>query len=230
MPHDLLEWKTEAAPGSATNTHRGPDPQHWLRSVRAVSQPTNERWRPVVGYEGLYEVSDHGRVRGTDRVVMRGNGAPQTIRGRILAGKPVRGSHLQVALRRPGHPSDYRYVHALVMIAFVGPYPDGMNVCHNDGNPKNNHLSNLRYGTHTDNMRDTLKHGTHAETNKTHCPRNHPLVVPNLVPSKLKNRGYRDCLACSRARSKVRHNPELKSMFQKVADDYYSSIAGPRGG
>ena len=230
MPHDLLEWKTEAAPGSATNTHRRPDPQHWLRSVRAVSQPSNERWLPVVGYEGLYEVSDHGRVRGMDRVVIRGNGAPQTIRGRVLAGKPVRGSHLQVALRRPGHPSDYKYVHALVMIAFVGPYPDGMNVCHNDGNPKNNHLSNLRYGTHTDNMRDMLKHGTHAETNKTHCPRNHPLAVPNLVPSKLKKRGYRDCLACSRARAKVRHNPELKSMFQKVADDYYSSIAGPRGG
>ena len=193
-------------------------------------QPTVERWLPVVGYEGLYEVSDHGRVRGMDRVVMRGNGAPQTIRGRVLVGKPVRGAHLQVALRRPGRPSDYKYVHALVMIAFVGPYPDGMNVCHNDGNPKNNHLSNLRYGTHAENMRDTLKHGTHAETNKTHCPRNHPLVVPNLVPSKWRKHGYRECMACSKARSKVRYNPELKSMFQRIADDYYSSIAVPKGG
>lgn len=48
----------------------------------------------------------------------------------------------------------------LVMLAFVGPRPDGLDVCHGNGNPADNRLENLRYGTRSENMRDALRHGT----------------------------------------------------------------------
>jgi hypothetical protein len=53
-----------------------------------------------------------------------------------------------------------RRIHRLVLEAFVGPAPDGMEGCHNDGNPENNNLLNLRWDTHASNMADQLAHGT----------------------------------------------------------------------
>lgn len=52
-------------------------------------------------------------------------------------------------------------VHQLVLEAFVGLCPDGMEACHNDGNPENNDLHNLRWDTRSENTKDAVKHGTH---------------------------------------------------------------------
>ena len=51
-------------------------------------------------------------------------------------------------------------MHRLVMLAFVGPCPDGMEVCHKDGVSTNSLLSNLRYDTHVGNYVDAIRHGT----------------------------------------------------------------------
>jgi hypothetical protein len=51
-------------------------------------------------------------------------------------------------------------MHRLVLFAFVGPCPPGMEGCHNDGNHQNNALSNLRWDTPSANQRDRAKHGT----------------------------------------------------------------------
>lgn len=53
-----------------------------------------------------------------------------------------------------------KYVHRLVLETFIGPCPDGMEACHNDGNPRNNRLDNLRWDTPSSNMQDKKKHGT----------------------------------------------------------------------
>lgn len=61
-----------------------------------------------------------------------------------------------------------KYVHRLVLEAFVGPCPPGLEACHNDGNPKNNALSNLRWDTHQSNIDDKEKHGTRLIGEKNH--------------------------------------------------------------
>jgi hypothetical protein len=65
----------------------------------------------------------------------------------------------QVQLAHNGQPKSMR-VHALVLITFVGPCPDGMQCRHLDGNPTNNHVSNLAWGTPLENAQDTILHGT----------------------------------------------------------------------
>ncbi len=59
-----------------------------------------------------------------------------------------------------------RFVHRLVLEAFVGPCPKGMECCHNDGDPTNNNLSNLRWDTRKANSADRKKHGTDIEGTK----------------------------------------------------------------
>lgn len=107
---------------------------------------TNEQWLPVPGFPG-YEVSDAGRVRSHKQRTAR-----------ILRPGDNGSGHLQVGLRREGK-SHMRQVHCLVALAFIGPVKEGLEVCHNDGNPGNNTLSNLRYDTRRNNLLDRAKHG-----------------------------------------------------------------------
>ena len=186
-----------------------------------------EQWRPVNGYEGIYEVSSHGRVRSVDRTVTCSGGQVRHLKGKVLRtplGK--RGGYPFVDLRYQGK-GQTRYVHSLVAESFIGTRPEGMEVCHNDGDSTNNHLDNLRYGTSRDNELDKVRHGTHNNTAKTHCPRGHELFAENVPPSIAKL-GRRQCLACDRARSRVYYHPELKPQFKAVADSYYQAILEER--
>src|SRR5438270_713720 len=107
------------------------------------SSRDQERWLPVLEYEGRYEVSDHGRVRSLDRTALKRSGVKQFHRGRIRKPNHHRAGHPFVSLS--GHEKKKnRFVHRLVLEAFVGPRPEGLEGCHNDGSPQNNHLSNLR--------------------------------------------------------------------------------------
>lgn len=114
-----------------------------------MSDAIPEQWLPVVGFEGYYDVSSHGRVRSLPR---------RKCRGRILKPQPLPAGYLQVNLSV----SNVRYtrsVHTLVMRAFEGPCPPGEEVRHLDGNPANNRRSNLAYGTHDENAQDMIRHG-----------------------------------------------------------------------
>lgn len=176
----------------------------------------SERWLPVVGYEGYYEVSDQGSVR---RVAKDATF--------VLKARANKNGHLQVSLSRDGERRSF-LVHRLVLTAFVGPCPDGMQGCHNDGNPARNVLVNLRWDTQSSNAFDSVRHGTHHEAIKTHCPLGHALENANLVPSAL-SQGRRNCLACSRAR---RHASKRGvPLTREVADRYFAEIvqASSRG-
>jgi hypothetical protein len=67
-----------------------------------------------------------------------------------------------VALRRDGRTATARVSH-LVLTAFVGPRPEGMEACHNDGNAENNRVENLRWDTHESNIQDAVRHGTKTD-------------------------------------------------------------------
>lgn len=127
-------------------------------------QPTpthDERWLPVPGYEGRYEVSDHGRVRSLDTQSVNQFGATSTQPGKIRALWTDRRGYQHVTLYRDNAQKRHS-VHVLMMLAFVGPRPEGMNVCHNNGNPSDNRLPNLRYDTQSSNQLDRVEHDTHV--------------------------------------------------------------------
>lgn len=158
---------------------------------------SSERWLPVVGWEGFYEVSNHGRVRSVDRVIRLRNGKSQTFRGKIR--RPCRTSqsgHWGLSLLRPGERFSVR-IHVLVLEAFRGPRPAGLIACHNDGNVDNNCLSNLRWDTHQANTFDAIRHGRKAGRcgpDSQYCMRGHDLSVRPYFT----NRGYRECIECRR--------------------------------
>lgn len=158
---------------------------------------TDEEWRPVVGYEGLYEVSSLGRVRGLERRIPHWRGGSSVLPERIL--KPdtsdARG-YERFSLSRDGR-IQYRRAHRLVCEAFHGSAPEGKPfACHKDGNPRNNKSDNLYWGSASDNMQDKLKHGTNHEVNKTHCPRGHEYNEENTYVWGRK----RMCKACWKER------------------------------
>ncbi len=116
-----------------------------------------EIWKPVPDYEAFYHVSNRGRVRSRDRTVESG-AIKLKLRGRLLRVYYQKG-YAAVGLSRAGVVKN-KSVHRLVMLAFVGPCPDGCEVLHGDGDRSNNRLENLRYGTASDNEKDKHKHGT----------------------------------------------------------------------
>jgi hypothetical protein len=119
-----------------------------------------EEWKPVVGYEEAYEVSNRGRVRRSGR----STGATL---GRLMKQNLFKhGIHLYVGLcpYRQGHQGLRKNqkkipVHMIVAEAFLGPRPPGMHINHIDGNGLNNWAENLEYCTPTRNVHHALLTG-----------------------------------------------------------------------
>ena len=189
-------------------------------------QPTIERWKPVNGHEGIYEVSSHGRVRSVDRTVTHSDGHVRRYKGKVLSAPLNPDGHPVVCLYIQ-RKSKVHTVHSLVAETFIGTRPEGMEVCHGDGNHTNNHVGNLRYGTRSENMLDRVRHGTHTNAAKTHCPLGHELFAENIPPSIAKL-GRRQCLACVRSRAYVHYHSHLRDEFKAIADSYFNAILNER--
>lgn len=114
-------------------------------------------WRGIPGWEGLYSVSDSGLVRSDRR---------QIVLSPMWMGRKSK-QYAAVALYRGGTRQCYK-VHALVLLAFVGPRPDGLKGCHRDDDPKNNTLPNLYWGTQADNQRDIVMNGRSSQHKLSH--------------------------------------------------------------
>jgi len=107
-----------------------------------------EIWKDIKGYEGMYQVSDSGRVRSLDRTDCEGNKR----KGKMLKQQNGTG-HLSVGLSLNGKKKS-KYIHQLVAVAFLNHTPCGYKlvVDHIDNNPLNNKLSNLQLITHRENV------------------------------------------------------------------------------
>lgn len=152
-----------------------------------------EEWRPIAGYVGAYEVSDLGRVRSLDRKVFAGPSRERLSRGRVLSAY-TGGRYSKVRLTVDTNGST-KNVHALVAAAFLGDCPPGLVVRHINGDPHDNRVENLCYGTESENMRDQVRHGTHTWAKRTHCHRGHPYSPEN---TRIRPGGARMCRTCNR--------------------------------
>ena len=103
-----------------------------------------EVWKSIPGHKH-YEASNLGNIRSV--------GSRQG--GRILKKYLAKRGYEQVSLGRERK----LYVHQIILLAFIGPRPEGMEARHLDGNRANNGLNNLKYGTRAENCADRLKHG-----------------------------------------------------------------------
>jgi hypothetical protein len=142
-------------------------------------------WRMVPGFEGVYCASEDGQVWSNRR-------------GRMLRLSVAGRGYLRFGLSiGPGRTTS-AYVHRFVALAFHGEPGAGEEVRHLDGDPTNNHASNLAWGSHVENMADQWKHGTRKWN--THCRQGHAYTEANTGWNYSRNRlPFRVCRACANA-------------------------------
>lgn len=147
----------------------------------------NERWVSVEGYEGMYVVSDYGRMRSLDRLVQTPRGG-KFIRGCFLRPLKHTGGYLRAMFWKNGTARQV-YVHTVVLETFHSKRPDArMQVAHSDGDQKNNKLSNLRWVTPSENQADREHHGTGRVGRPKKCNRLTPEDVAQLREDYLGKR------------------------------------------
>jgi hypothetical protein len=153
-----------------------------------------EEWRTVDGWPD-YDVSSWGRV------CSRKKARPRLLNPSIQSsGYPVvtlYGASFDIRL--------YIKVHKLVIETFAGPPADGQVVRHLDGDPINNCLDNLRYGTPAENSQDRSAHGRDPQASRTHCPRGHEYNDANTY----RHGNHRYCRPCHRISDRLRHERRL---------------------
>jgi len=121
-----------------------------------------EVWKKIPNYDG-YLISNMGVVKSIDRLSSNG----RHLKGKILKALKTSGGYLSVSLCKDGEDKHYA-IHRLVMLAFVGECPKGMEINHIDENKQNNCLSNLEYVTPSENC----NHGT--RNNRISLSSKHP--------------------------------------------------------
>lgn len=132
-------------------------------SLRYDASPlSDEKWSWVPSYEGTYDVSTYGRVRTYFKSFGRAGRAVVDAPVDFLMPRTNLQGYLSVSLRGNGQ-NLHAFIHVLVMAAFVGPKPVGCDVLHRDGDPSNNELGNLHYGTRSENTLDAIRHAKNGK-------------------------------------------------------------------
>lgn len=166
-----------------------------------------EEWKDIAGYEGRYRVSSAGKVL-------------SLASGRTLSPNPDRKGYFGVNLYKGSRDSRKRIpIHVLVATTFIGPRPEGMDICHNDGDKTNNYVENLRYGTRSENIVDSVNHGTHFLGSKRECKYGHDL-------DKQGHDRADGCRACARGKATVRYHKHLRRFEKEISDIHYQNLIG----
>jgi len=166
-----------------------------------------EKWCSVPGWEDFYEVSNQGNVRSKARRVLMGTRfgykLHRNFKGRILKQGTSQKGYKTICFTAPGRLRFCTYAHTLVALVFLGPRPEKHQICHWDGNPANNKIKNLRYGTPSENSLDRNRHGTVVRL----CGQNAPSAKLNFKKLKwiFKNKNKMSMRAMGR-KLKVSHH------------------------
>lgn len=120
----------------------------------------NEIWKDIEGYEGYYQVSSHGKVRSMEREVPdpRIKSGVKKVSSRVMKPGVHNRGYLKVSLRKGGA-KQMLYIHRLVGSAFLERDEHRTTINHLDGDKTNNHVSNLEWLSHLDNVRHARETG-----------------------------------------------------------------------
>lgn len=137
------------------------------KRARDKSRAGVEVWRDIPGYEGIYRISNLGRIKSLARIVPHATKGRLTLPARIMKTPIDSLGYPTVNLRKLGKGSTKR-IHWLMLLTFDGPMPPKYKESrHKDDNKTNNVLHNLRYGTRSANRKDALRNGrTYLDPNK----------------------------------------------------------------
>lgn len=157
----------------------------------------HEAWLPIDGGGGNYEVSDLGRVRSLRREVIDKNGETRVVPGKILECMTEPSGRKTVHMW-DGSKYKRKRVHRAVLESFVGPAPEGYICRHLNDNPSDNRLSNLAWGTLSENMDDRTRNGIHHYSKRDRCGRGH-IYRPETTYKQTGGVKSRSCIACCRS-------------------------------
>lgn len=171
---------------------------------------SGEEWKPIVGFETNYEVSNQGRVRR----IWRGSGK---IVNRPLSPLKTKFGYFRVCLFKEDA-RKYCHIHRLVMAAFIGALPEGMQVNHKDGDKENNSLENLEYVTAAENTHHACETGL----------RHHRLTKP-LIYELLAQKGR--VSQCELGRRYKMNQSQISMLFsgkiwKAEIEEYYKRLVG----
>lgn len=198
-----------------------------------MADDTREQWKPVPGFEGLYEVSDHGNVRSLDRMTTGPSGTIRRRRGRLLRVN-YSSNYPMIALSKNGKPSAHS-IHRLVAAAFLGipPNADELHVCHWDGDRTNNHVSNLRWDTPTGNFEDMKRHGRvkmHDVPKSPYlvCGRGHEMTKTNIISTSEGGSTKNRCAECNKLRVRKSQAEQLVKRLREALRKAEMELAAAR--
>lgn len=167
-----------------------------------------ENWRPVVGFEGSFSISDTAQVRSEAREVPW-NGTVRRVRTKILSQHKDSQGYLRITLGQDSKLYS-KLMHVLLLEAFISPRPEGRIGCHWDDNKLNNSLSNLYWGTHKENGTDCVRNGNHPLSQRMHCKNRHEYTPENTGYER--NGRKRRCRKCAVISStKSQHKAKQKA-------------------
>lgn len=119
-----------------------------------------ELWKDIPEYEGLYQASSRGQIK---RIIGYKCLKERLLKQRLQHSEDTgRGNYWCVELCKDGRVRKHK-VHRLILETFVGPRQHKQETRHLDGVVSNNWLSNLKYGTKSENTYDSVRHGTHID-------------------------------------------------------------------
>jgi hypothetical protein len=158
-----------------------------------------ELWRPIPGFAD-YEASSLGRIRS-----WRNNHAARRSEPRVM--RPRTNRYGYPAVKLYSEPTRFSRVaaHRAVLLAFVGPRPEGMETRHLNGDKLDNRLENLAYGTAQENALDRVRLGEHHYARRDACKHGHPFDAANTYRRSDGGRGCCECRRQAGRRHYARH-------------------------
>ena len=141
-------------------------------TIKSLEPLINEVWKPVVGWENTYSVSNLGRIKSIGRTVIKMGVYPSFLKEKILSQHKMRSGYLMVGLNEYPRPDKSSTVHRLVAIAFIPNPENKSDVNHINGIRWDNRVENLEWATRKENVnhsfnnlyRNTAKGDNHPRT------------------------------------------------------------------